>query len=66
MFRIAMTIVLLIFAIGENSRLLCRVWCHSDVGISATCPHSQAPSADSMTVDATCNLLDGEAAVFAR
>ncbi len=66
MFRIAMTAVLLILAIGESSRLVCRVWCGSDVGITASCPHPQASSAGTISVGATCSPLDGEAAVFVR
>ena len=66
MFRIAMIAVLLILAIGQNSRLVCRVWCGSDVVISTGCPHAETRSAGPIAVDATCNPLDGEAAVFIR
>jgi hypothetical protein len=65
MFRISMIAALLILAVGENSRLVCRVWCDSEVGISASCPHAQAPSTGSFA-NATCDALEGEAAVFVR
>jgi hypothetical protein len=65
MFRISMTAALLILAIGQNSRLVCRVWCASEVGTSASCPHAQAASAGTL-INATCDALEGEAAVFVR
>ena len=66
MFRIAMIAVLLILAIGQNSRLVCRVWCDSEAAIITSCPHAETRSAGPIAVDATCNPLDGEAAVFIR
>jgi hypothetical protein len=66
MFRTAMIAVLLTLAIGQNSRLVCRVWCDLDIVIATGCPHAETAPAGRMGVNATCNLVDGEAVVFIR
>ena len=66
MFRTTMIAVLLTLAIGQNSSLVCRVWCDLDVVIGTGCPHAETASAGQTVVNATCNLVDGEAAVFIR
>jgi hypothetical protein len=66
MFRTTMIAVLLTLAIGQNSGLVCRMWCDLDVVIGTACPHEETASAGRTAVNGTCNMVDGEAAVFIR
>jgi hypothetical protein len=63
MFRAAMVTVLLTLAIGQNSRLLCRVWCDSHLDSSTACAHERLTQ--TAIIDATCAALD-EIAEFIR
>jgi hypothetical protein len=65
MFRAALIAVLLTLAIGQNSRLLCRVWCDSHIVSTPPCTHETTPDG-TIVIDASCDVAVEETTAFIR
>jgi hypothetical protein len=63
-FRAALLSTVLTLAIGQNTSLLCQVWCHD--AVSAGCPHQGSTTSPGVSADHSCATVVVGAVSFVR
>ena len=64
MFRAALFSIVLTLAVGQNTSLLCKVWCPD--ATSARCPHHDSTTSPSVSAHDTCRSDVGGAVAVVR
>lgn len=64
-FRVAVLSIVLTLAVGQNARLLCKVWCDPHEAAATSC-HDQDSASPSVTGDDDCNNVVPSVAALVR
>jgi len=65
-FRAAVVSIVLTLAVGQNTGLLCSVWCHPPEAATGACEYQHHATSPSVTGDDSCPQLRAGATTFVR